>query len=182
MPRRSVRVILLCEDRHQENLVAHYLKKAKLASPREIRVRKSPHGAAEQFVRENYPDELAELRRRAHQRNLRLIVVIDADVGTVENRRAQLDASCKKADVTPRRESDRVAVLIPKRNVDTWIWFLLGNDVEEDEDYKGLVKDAHCKDAAARLTEFREKGWQIPEGCPTSLGIAAAEFSAIERT
>lgn len=63
---RNVQVVLLCEDRQQEVFARRFLKKTGW-NTRELRVEKAPHGrgAGEQYVRDRFPTELADFRRRA---------------------------------------------------------------------------------------------------------------------
>ena len=66
-----------------------------------------------------------------------LIVVIDADTGTVENRQSQLNEAAKDAKVSVRSDGEYIVHLIPKRSIETWLAFLdKADDVNETEDYK----------------------------------------------
>ena len=71
---RRVGTVLLCEDSQHEAFVRRFLKKRRLVTGH-LRVEKCPDGSAEQFVRKQYPIELAALRARYAKSAL--IVVID---------------------------------------------------------------------------------------------------------
>ncbi len=50
-----------------------------------------------------------------------------------------------KADLGPLTQSDRVLLLIPTRNGETWAWCLLGNEVDETTDFKGHLAQANLR-------------------------------------
>ncbi len=140
----------------------------------------SRRGDASKFVRAEYPKEIAFLRSRSYQPNRLLITMIDADRHAVEQRNKQLDRELKQKELAPRSSQDRVFVLVPKRNVDTWIWFLNDNDVNEADDYKSSVKREHCRHAPEELCELRKSGWDFRAGTPPSLIAGCAELRNIE--
>jgi len=61
---------------------------------------------------------------------LALVVVIDADLAPVKQRVDELDAR------SPRQPGERIALVIPRRNIETWIRFLTAPPVDEETDYK----------------------------------------------
>ncbi|MGH9414431.1 MAG: hypothetical protein ACRD0Y_11935 [Terriglobales bacterium] len=77
-------------------------------------------GAGEQYVRERFP----ELARQAVKTGTWLIVMIDADMRTTAARRRQLWAG-------EEEPADQVLILVPKRHVETWIRYALGERVDE---------------------------------------------------
>jgi hypothetical protein len=87
-------VMVLLEDEHHERLIVRHLKNCGLTE-RDIRVRKSPSGAgsAENWVRKNFVMETSAYRNR--QARTALIVMIDADTCTVQDRLTQLDQALK---------------------------------------------------------------------------------------
>lgn len=85
------------------------------------------------WVRQEYPDELRAIRGR---RNAYLIVVTDADADSTVARRAQLDAECRKEEVRLRDDRDPVLVIVPRRNIETWLAYLGGTTVDEDTTYR----------------------------------------------
>lgn len=181
MSKRRVRGVILCEDRRQSNLVRRYLKKAGLArNAREFRDKPSPSGDAKNFIRQEYPKEIKELISKEDQRDLVLIVVIDADTHTVKDRFAWLHAKLENGELKAKSQQNRIFVLVPKRNVETWIWFLNGNNVNETDDYKRNVKTKHCTHAVEELVELRKRGWSFSEGTPSSLIAGCAELKRIE--
>jgi hypothetical protein len=180
MPRRST-IIALVEDAHHEMLVYRYLCRERGMSRHEIRIKPSPvaEGSAEQWVRLNYPAEVKALRTR--QAMTVLIVMIDADAYSVDQRLAQLATALELAGGHPLRLNERVARLVPKRNVETWILCLNEHPVNEDTDYKATRHNWNVliAEAAARL--FRRTRANAPaDHCVDSLARGIIELKRLE--
>lgn len=140
--------MLLCEDSLHEVFVRRFLKRRGLDT-RQLRVRKSPGGSAEQFVRKEYPIELRALRRR-HAKTV-LIVVIDGDSDGVQMRRASLADACRAADVENRTAAEHVVVIVPTWNIETWLAYLAGESVDETRgDYQRLHEEADASPRSRR--------------------------------
>jgi len=169
MPRRFSLVVILCEDRQQECFVYRYLRHKGL-SRHSIRVRKAPSGkgAAEQYVRREYPSEVMTLRARSGS-SAGLVAVIDADGLSVEDRLNQLAASLNDASQPPRQPQEPIALLIPKRNIETWIHHLLGQSVNEDDQYPKFFDEQRKCEPAARA---------FAERCPNNLDDAPPSLQA----
>lgn len=144
MPDRVSQIVLLCEDDPQEQLVRRYLDKCGLRTLEPtLRVRNASrevHGGNVTWLLREFPREMEACRKRhaAHAKTL-LIVVVDADFGTVAARRAQL----------PTIADDPVIALIPKRHIETWVRCGLGLIVDEVADCKNPpLKKSEIKSAA----------------------------------
>jgi hypothetical protein len=164
-------VIIVVEDDHHEMLVRRYLKKRGLVE-REMRIRRSPsgEGSAENWVRKTFAAEVSRYRSRHAQ--TALIVVIDADTVTVQHRLNQLDQALRdsgKEIVYPGRE--RIARLVPKRNVETWILCLNGHAVDEATDCKEKNHDWNelIPPAAETLLQWARSKAEPPHPCTDSL-------------
>ena len=98
----------------------------------------TPSGAGDQWVRERYPIEVREQRRRVHghNRNAALVVHTDADTTATEARYDQLAKALGSDEQAPRARDELVAVVVPKRHTETWLHGLCGALVVEDYDYK----------------------------------------------
>ncbi len=142
---------------------------------RSIRTRICPagSGAGEQYVRQNYPGELTEQRRRAAEHKSAMVVLIDADTEPVARRHQQLDHIAK------REPGESVAVLVPKRNIETWLLFLCGEGVVEDVDYKGRAMPKRAEAIAAE--QFEAGVNRPPANWLPSLHDAATEARRIPR-
>jgi hypothetical protein len=180
MAERIAKIILLIEDSNQENLIRHFLKKCGHDNRTMRSVRLPPgHGSGEQFVRENYAREVRAIR--ATHTKACLIAMIDADTGSVEDRRQQFERALKDADQSPRGASDAILHLIPKRNVETWILCLNSHAVEELSDYRRDPRvDAQAiKSAAGMLFSWTRANFVIPSFCVPSLRGCSSEFQRI---
>jgi hypothetical protein len=127
-------VVAIVEDEHHRMLIYRYLLKRGMW-PIRIEISPSGRGSAENWVRKTFVKEVSAYRRRHAQ--TALLVVIDADTVTVQHRQQQLDQALRdsgKDIVDPARE--RIARLVPKRNVETWILCLNGHEVDEERNCK----------------------------------------------
>ena len=131
MSMRRVRIVLLCEDSQHEAFARRFLKGMGW-NTRELRVEKSPSasGAAEQWVRERFPIELRIYRKRKPLATSTLIAMIDADKKNVQDRINEFQKECKGHQVPFRTRDEAVAIVVPKRNIETWIHYLNGERVE----------------------------------------------------
>lgn len=154
MTRRESKLVLLCEDRQHEAFLRRFLK-LKGWHPRAMRVERSPmgSGSGEQWVRERcYPKELRSLR--VNHVSAKLMVMIDGDRSSPAERAEAFDRACDAQDV-PRREPDEpVAYLVPTRNIETWIVYLGGEDVDEKTVYPKLERERECADAVKALEQM----------------------------
>lgn len=151
-------------------------------SPRRVRFVTSATspGSGEQFVREQFARQVSETRRMASRMHCMLIVMMDADPKyTVRERHNQLTQQLEGA--APLDSSEPIFVLIAKRNVETWIEFALGRDVDEETDYKGTrsYTRATFRAAAQRLSELALAA--EPPAVPDSLAQALPLLKRIRR-
>jgi hypothetical protein len=154
------------DDRH-EILVRRYLIKCGFKA-HEMRIQKA--GPAICVLR-RFAKEVSAYRSRQARAQSALIVVIDADTDTVQHRLSQLDEELRnngKSIIEPNKE--RVARLVPKRNIETWILCLNGHDVDEQIDYKTPRHDWSelIRSASANLFEWTQSRVP-PNHCVESL-------------
>ena len=143
--------IVLCEDESQWLFVYRWLLARGLGAG-DLRLVPYPagRGSGTRHVISKYPDEMQEYRNKANQVGSRkLIVVVDADVVSVADRLSALDASLVAGGHTQRATAERVCLLVPKRNLETWLHFFHGQPVDETADfhalYQGDAKAPACK-------------------------------------
>jgi hypothetical protein len=174
---KRVTGVLLVEDSLHERLVRMYLGRCGVG-PREIRLSKSPsgRGSAEGWVRKQFPIEVRVCRTRHAQ--TRLIVVIDADILTVQRRMRQLDEALRDAGVPMITDADGVLRLVPKRNIETWILGLNGLAVTEEDDYKNARNDwvKLILPAVELLYGWTRPNVEVPASCIPSLQTGIAEL------
>jgi len=179
MSRQSVQTILLCEDQQQECFIRRFLLERRW-SRHSIHVEKSPRarGAADQWVRESFPKELRAYRSKCNRLSNCLLVAVDADMQTVQQRIRAFETECKKQNVPFRSGDERVAFIVPKRNIETWLAYLRGDSVDESREYRQLRNESDCQPGVDRLCEMCRQG-KLVESPPESLTLACDEFQRL---
>jgi hypothetical protein len=167
----------LCEDRQQE-VFARYFLEACGVRPLRVQVNPAGLGSGEQYVRENYPKEVQTFRSKfPAQPDIRLVVMTDADMRSVRERFQQLENTLQETGLPVRQPQDRIGVFIPKRNIETWIHFLKGRAVNEEETHPRLGKESECKPEVETLAKNRRN--PLPENAPPSMREACQELPRI---
>ncbi|MFA7243063.1 MAG: hypothetical protein WC091_23390 [Sulfuricellaceae bacterium] len=148
----SVKVVLLCEDIQIACFMRRFLKRRGLKS-HEIREEISPPGkcSGEQWVREKYPDELKAMRR---QGGVTLFVGTDADTLTVKERINTLTMECKNRSIPEQAPDEHVVMVAPKRNIETWLAYLRGAAVNEDDNYPRYSYESECRNDVKTLDQM----------------------------
>lgn len=174
MARRRVQLVLLCEDGQHEAFLRRVFVELGW-DPRSIRVEKSPkgRGSGEQWVRARYAEEVRKLRASAVARAL--VVAIDEDAQGVEHREGQLAEALATASVAPRSESEPILHAIPARNIETWIAYCDGRDVDARTAYAKLERARDCGPMATVLGRMCREH-KLREPAPASLRRACAEL------
>jgi hypothetical protein len=183
MPRRDAQVVVLAEDKQQRAFVSRLLRGLGY-HPRRVRLLApaADKSGGATFVLQRYAVEVAALRRKAtFQKSLRLLVIIDADQGDVDKRLNELDARLEAADQPKRGDDEGIAILVPNRNIETWIRWLRGEPVDDSTQYpKHRKREKECADAVRRLLELIQGGKRFPEDCPPSLIAATEELERLK--
>jgi hypothetical protein len=104
--------------------------------------------------------------------------MIDADSMTVDQRGRQLSNELRAAGFAGRGD-EPIAVLIPKRHVETWLRALLGSAVDEISDYKRPSPTPDEIRAAAASLCVALGGTELPADWPASLVASAPEWRRI---
>lgn len=182
MKRRGVRVRILFEDDAQWTFARHVFL-VRGYHHREIRgVPYVPgQGSAEQRVRDQYPQEVKGNRSRRKNQQVELLVVIDADTSTVDNRKKQLATKLKEDGLAARSGKEPIVVWIPKRCVETWIAWLSNHDVTERTEShrcKNLVRDCDYRPPARKFVDGFRQPDQVP-GLLPSIRDAHAEMKRL---
>jgi hypothetical protein len=181
MGSQGVQVVILAEDLQHSVFLERFLKAIRKDLGRRIRTVSFPAGrsSGEQFVRKNYPAELLSYRNKATRLAIKLFVVTDADVLSVDQRRQQLSAPLIDAGIPLPADGESVAILIPRRNIETWIYYLDGQNVDETTTYRKLVCEGECRPAVDRLAGLYRMGWTLPDDCPDSLRQSVEELKRV---
>ena len=176
-------VIILVEDEHHRMLIYRYLRNCGL-KPHDMRIRPHPlgRGSGERWVLERFAAETGEYRSRQARARTALIVMIDADTHTIEERLSQLDQALRGGGERSIAKDERIARLVPRRNVETWILCLNGErDVDEDTDYTGERRNWHdlIPKAAEILCQWTQSKNAPPGHCVSSLRIGVRELKRL---
>lgn len=168
---RRVVWVLLCEDEQHYSFALRFL--SKLSVP-ELRLHRKVLGPGHQGVRARLGAEVLAIRKQGGRAGL--LAIMDADGQSVAKRRSYARQLCE-GDQVPM-ESDPVAVLIPERNIETWITWLDGNVVDATSRYRKLERQRDCEPAVRKLKLACDSGG-LPPGAPPSLVDACREFQRV---
>lgn len=165
-------VILLVEDRQQLSFLLRLLRSLGF-NPRQFRHVAPPAGKSGgvAHVLSRYAQEVREHRRRAARLlSRRLLVMIDADEDAVDRRLSQLDERLASDGQERRSADERLVLLVPRRNIETWIHWLEGNPVDEGETYPRYTEEERrCQESVDRLVALIHSQAPLPPDCPPSL-------------
>ena len=181
MSKQYRRLIVLCEDRQQEVFVRAYLTSLGFRYDQlEFKTNPKGKGSGEQFVREEYLKEVKAYRCKRHRLSIGLIALIDADPAySVEERIRQFDTVLENSDQKKRQDDESIAIIVPKRNIETWIHYLQGKAVNEDDEYAKFDKrEAMCKDSVKKLAQ-QICPIGLPENAPQSMQQACDELRRV---
>ena len=184
---RRRKVVVVCEDAQGRSFTLQALR-AYGFHPHAIRVVPLPSkvggGAGHAWVAAQDPRELDAARRAGAATSL--VAHIDADEHTVAQRHVQLRDACTTAGVVPRAATEAVAELVPRRNIETWIYALdeeLAGDLtlSEHDDFRKLK--GHERDCRAAARAFADHARQRTAPATTtevpSLVDGLAEFRRV---
>lgn len=176
MSRRTT-VVILCEDRQQEVFARHFLEKRGFSGQFIVKICPKGQQSGEQYVREQYPREVKAYRSKCNHVSISLVVLIDADTKTVTQRLNQLDSALEDDSQLKRLEDEKIAVFVPKRNIETWIHYLEVETFDEETPYPKLEKEGDCKPYVEKLVKQCYGG--LDENAPPSLQTACGELQRI---
>lgn len=177
-----VHTVILCEDLQLECFVRRFLIKRGWERRQIFSVPLPANGGAGySWVLKKLPDELKAYRSRNAHAETCLIVGLDADNETIDERIDRLRRACKEADLEFRRADERIALAIPRRNIETWLEYLRGRNVDEVTVYTKYDRQSDCRDQVTRLDDLCRHQRLEPDQPPPSLVFACEEFTRIAR-
>ena len=165
-------MVVVCEDAQQRVFIYRLLKEFSLHRRLRVEVAQEGRGAADQWVRETYPDEVAAYRQSTMA--VGLVTAIDADENPVHFRYQQLNEELGANDLEQRKRDETICLLVPKRNIETWIHALSGEEVNEQDAYRKLAKESECQPAVDQLVEYLRHG--VPDDLIPSLRRGCQEL------
>ncbi len=180
MSKRQIELVILCEDKQQQVFIRQFLT-ARGIPPQKMRFRAVPHGkqAGEQYVRQTFAQEVKTHRAEVTYRaSIRLVAMLDADIYSIQQRLQHLDTELENVGQVKRQSDEKIAVFIPKRNIETWIHYLMGTEVDETTAYAKFNHESDCKPYIENLAQnICPVG--LPLNAPPSLHHACDELKRI---
>jgi hypothetical protein len=175
-----VQVVVLCEGLKDYNFARRCLVRCGWR-PDQIAPKVSPagEGSGFTFVLNGYA---AEARANRNGKKARaLLVLVDADTEPEGGRERALDKRLRDTDQMPRQAGERIALWVPKRQLETWVHFLTHGRADEESDYKRehQVKENEYKSAAEQFAQLLEKRQRLPSKAVPSLKKAVVEFGRL---
>lgn len=180
-------VIVLCEDNRTFSFTRSYLKKCGIRSG--IRPVISQRGSGFTFVVNSFPAQVNAYRLAKAKIHTWLIAVVDADTGTVAQRIGEMDRGLAQAQDqrvrAMRIQDEKIARLVPRRNIETWILALNSSTVNETRDYKKAIKktdeewSALIPAAAETFFAFTQINADLPENLIESLQLGIDEMRRV---
>jgi hypothetical protein len=115
-----------------------------------------------QYVVARYAKELPAFRASVARMNTKFLVHLDADDRNIAQRQRELAQACEDLGVPPRGPKEAIALLIPKRNLETWIAALDPTQLEarrgadpnlplEERVFRHLSAESGCSGAVEAL-------------------------------
>jgi len=176
MGRRGVRAIVLGEDDDHLRFARYTLLKLGFHG-REVRSLGVPaaRGAGDQHVKKCYAAEVRLHRRRASHQHVVLLVLIDADTTSVEDRFGQLASVLSDAQLPAHEQREAIIIWVPKRHIETWIAYLASHGVNETDDFKHVAASLSRRASAECFATLLQDSNQRRTDTPASMTVAFEE-------
>lgn len=170
---------ILCEDAQMDTFIRSFLQYNDIGF-RKIYTVPFPagNGCGEEHVRRSVAGEVEILRRSNYLRQA-LVICIDADKYTCEERKKTLLKEIKKHNPMWSDEKEMVLFWVPKREIETWIEFFRGNTVDEDMSFNHSGKPVSCKKEAKLMADYCRNLWQGESEVLPSLKQAKQDYERV---
>jgi cellulose synthase/poly-beta-1,6-N-acetylglucosamine synthase-like glycosyltransferase len=169
----KAQVFILCEDTVHYHFARKYFELQGFNS-KKITGKYNPKGisvgSGAEYVKENYAREIKAFHSKVNHLDYILVVIIDDD--TKEHIKSLYQI------YTPL-ENEKVLIFSPKRNIESWFYYIDGNNVSESEDYKKNYRNTKPTEFAKKLKE-EICAIGLPENAPSSLHHACKELNRIK--
>lgn len=176
----EIRTVVLFEDQDQECFLRHLTKRLHL---RPLRFQNCKNNAG---VLQRLGEEVDGLRERSYQKNLGLVVMIDADNQGLQGRVAELlGRIAKDARDGARRDQERIALVVPAWEIENWYVHLCvpaARPIDETKDYKPTPEWRELAKYIGAAAKQAVEAWAPESGRvdPLSLTAARAELSRLQ--
>ncbi len=183
MPEHPSAIVILAEDQEHQNLVWHYLKncpqyKIKMRDVRKVDL-PGGRGCGSQFVREQFPKQVAACRER-YLKPL-LIVITDADNLSAVEREQTLHKELAVNNHNAVNAGEPIVILVPKWQVETWIKCLVGQTMLESDNKsdRPAVTTQDLINASRTLYDWVRPNAPVGNTCVNSLNAALPRWLRI---
>ncbi|BAZ10649.1 hypothetical protein NIES4071_24720 [Calothrix sp. NIES-4071] len=127
----------------------------------------------------NISVEVKAYRQNRNRVSVGLVVIIDADTSTPQERLDWLARTLALDSQESRQPDEVIAIFIPKRNIETWIHWLQGETVNEEDAYSKFPNaEGDCKPYVENLVE-QCRSQNLSEQAPPSLQLACSELQRL---
>jgi len=179
---KQFRVTVLCEDIAHHRFIRKYLE-CKGVDKRNITPFRNVMSRNNADVLKHYSELVQLYRSKANHLNIALVVMIDADEKTVDERLRAFDEKldAKKAELNQKTRGDdeKIAIFVPARNIETWFHYIFGyTDCNEQDDYKKYYTNDDAHKAAEKLAKDICPD-DLPENALPSLHHACNELKRL---
>lgn len=138
------------------------------------------HGGNVHWVLREFPRQFKACRQRSTRARTLLIVVIDADDKSIDERCRELNNTLQLGGLEPLSASEPLAVLIPKRHIETWIRAATAGGANENDDYKKPSPVGEViRKAAQRINAWARHSPEPDDSCVPSLLRALPQWQRI---
>lgn len=151
---KDYKYLILCEDKLTQCFIRYFLINQGIKGRKIYPLPLPAAGCGEQFVRTRFPNELKNLRSRNFDANI-LVVAIDADNYSPAQRKEQLNEACINFCIESIRIEDKILLFVPKRNIETWVKYFDGENVDETTDYAHFLNghESDCYSSAVKMSD-----------------------------
>lgn len=173
-------IALLCEDHRHEQFIRIFLRKKNRLVRRVFPDGYKSHEKG--GVKPNNDKILKDVAREVrHARKSppkrALVIVIDGDSRGLASRQRAINLALKEDQIDNLNSGDRVAVVVPCRNIETWVHHFAGNMANEVDDYEKL----YPKRGYEADTEAKAFAELVSDGnSPPVLNLPALEAARLE--
>ncbi|MBK6687252.1 MAG: hypothetical protein IPG45_22470 [Deltaproteobacteria bacterium] len=167
----TIRLKVLCEDARTRVFLNRLLPRLGFdLRPHGIMAAPRGQGSAEQWIRAQYAEAVAWRRTKRRDERVGLLVVVDSDDVGPNGRRQQLAAALEGAH--PVDQTERIGVVVPTRNIEAWLMWLLQGTSDEVQDLKPAFERVYTANEAVACVRASE-AW--PGSGNTPLSVADAD-------
>ncbi len=176
---QRIQIVIFCEDRQQEVFARYFLKKRGFTGLFRAKICPPSSQSGEQYVRTQYPVEVKTYRQKRNRVSIGLVVLIYADTSTSQERLDWLTRTLVEDSQQNRQPDEAIAIFVPKRNIETWVHYLQGESVNEEDTYSKFPNnETNCKPSVENLAE-QCRSQNILKETPESLQLACGELQRL---